>query len=131
MVKKEVNPNAEALKNAEREAAMWKVRYESLYKQWMVDKYSRLSYGEIEWIENCYKVLKWKDFSQEDAKAKYKFKVKYMEMKEWKKESIYGPKRKSWWAKAEEEGKVNPIEDDEELLAILDDIASNDDLTFN
>ena len=93
---------AEKLKQAERDAAMWKIRYETLYKKWYVEKFDNLPAFERDWAARAYMIVNWKSPNSMTMLARNKFKVKYMEEKEWVKESIYWNK-KSWWSKVNEE----------------------------
>ena len=103
---------AERLKQAERDAAMWKSKYESIYKRWYVEKFDSLPIFEKNWAALAYKLINWKSPELMTPIARNKFKVKYIEEKEWVNESIYWGK-KSWWSKVEEkslEEVINEIE---------------------
>lgn len=113
---------AEKLKQAERDAAMWKVRYENLYKKWYVEKFDNLSAFERDWAARAYMIVNWKSPHSMTLLARNKFKVKYMEEKEWVKESIYWNK-KSWWSNVNEELVWRKWDEDfEHLDEIIEDI---------
>lgn len=109
---------AERLKQAEREAAMWKSKYETTYKNWYVEKFENLSVQEKSWAARAYRLIKWKNPEAMVPIARNKFKVKYIEMREWVKESIYWGDL-SWWSKIEElNGDLSKLD---EILLPFDD----------
>lgn len=123
----------EKLKDAERDAAMRKAKYENLYKRWYVEKFDNLGPFEKEWAIRAYKLVNWKSPEAMTVPARNRFKVKYMEEKEWVRESIYWNK-KSWWSKVNEELIwIKNDKDFDDLDEVIEDIIWIDDkdLPFN